>query len=43
LGRFPEEREVVSVGELAFEVLQMDGHRIDQVRVVKARKMGEKS
>ena len=43
LGRFPEEREVISVGELAFEVLQMDGHRIDQVRVVKARKMGEKS
>jgi CBS domain containing-hemolysin-like protein len=43
LGRFPEEREVISVGELAFEVLQMDGHRIDQVRVVKTRKMGEKS
>jgi CBS domain containing-hemolysin-like protein len=43
LGRFPEEGEVVSVGELAFEVLQMDGHRIDQVRVVKTRTMGQQS
>lgn len=42
LGRFPEEGEVIPVGELTFEVLQMDGHRIDQVQVVKTRKMREK-
>jgi CBS domain containing-hemolysin-like protein len=35
LGRFPEEGEVIPVGSLAFEVLKLDGHRIDQVRVVR--------
>jgi CBS domain containing-hemolysin-like protein len=35
LGRFPEEGEVIAVGNLAFEVLKLDGHRVDQVRVVR--------
>jgi CBS domain containing-hemolysin-like protein len=43
LGRFPEEGEVISVGELAFEVLHMDGHRIDEVRVVRTRPLEEQS
>lgn len=41
LGRFPEEGEVVSVGELSFEVLAMDGHRVDQVRVIGTASAGE--
>ena len=34
LGRFPEEGETVRVDEYVFEVVAMDGHRVDQVRVV---------
>ena len=33
LGRFPRPGEVVWVGEWAFEVLSMDGHRVDTVAV----------
>jgi CBS domain containing-hemolysin-like protein len=35
LGRFPEPGDVVAAGGFAFEVLRMDGHRVDQVRVVR--------
>ncbi len=35
LGRFPREGEVVDLGEFAFEIAQMDGHRVDQVRLVR--------
>jgi CBS domain containing-hemolysin-like protein len=35
LGRFPELGEVIRVGATAFEVLAMDGHRVDQVRVTR--------
>jgi CBS domain containing-hemolysin-like protein len=41
LGRFPEVGEVVSAGEVSFEVLAMDGHRVDQVRVVRATRAEE--
>jgi CBS domain containing-hemolysin-like protein len=34
LGRFPVEGEVIAVGPVAFEVLAMDGHRVDRVRVI---------
>lgn len=37
LGRFPDAGEVVRVDDWAFEVLQMDGHRIDRVRVLRPR------
>jgi CBS domain containing-hemolysin-like protein len=33
LGRFPQIGETIRVGEISFEVLAMDGHRVDQVRV----------
>lgn len=33
LGRFPYPGEVVRVDDWAFEVLQLDGHRIDRVKV----------
>jgi CBS domain containing-hemolysin-like protein len=33
LGRFPEVGEVIRVGTTGFEVLAMDGHRVDQVRI----------
>ncbi len=33
LGRFPRVGEVIRVGDTTFEVLTMDGHRVDQVRV----------
>ncbi len=36
LGRFPTEGEVLAVGELTFEVLKLDGHRVDQVRVTRS-------
>ena len=36
LGRFPEVGEVISSGDLVFEVIAMDGHRVDQVRVIRA-------
>lgn len=36
LGRFPEEGETIQAGRIAFEVVSMDGHRVDQVRLVSA-------
>jgi CBS domain containing-hemolysin-like protein len=41
LGRFPEVGEVVSAGEVSFEILAMDAHRVDQVRVVRATRAEE--
>ena len=41
LGRFPAEGEAVSVGDLTFEVLKLDGHRVDQVRVVRSARAEE--
>ncbi len=35
LGRFPEVGEVVPAGVFAFEVLEMDGHRVDRVRAIR--------
>ncbi|HSM44158.1 MAG TPA: hemolysin family protein [Acidimicrobiia bacterium] len=32
VGRFPEVGDVISEGPYSFEVLEMDGHRVDQVR-----------
>ena len=43
IGRFPEVGEVIAVGDFAFEVLRMEGHRVDQVRVIKTRHSGEQS
>ncbi|HEU4320538.1 MAG TPA: hemolysin family protein [Acidimicrobiia bacterium] len=34
LGRFPTEGEVIPAGPVSFEVLKMDGHRVDEVRVI---------
>lgn len=36
LGRFPGVGEVIAAGPFAFEVLSMDGHRVDQVRVIRS-------
>jgi len=36
LGRFPHAGEVIRVGATSFEVLSMDGHRVDQVRVTRS-------
>jgi CBS domain containing-hemolysin-like protein len=35
LGRFPVVGEIVRMDDTAFEVLAMDGHRVDQVRVTR--------
>lgn len=35
LGRFPEVGEVIRVGDTTFEVLNMDGRRVDQVRAIR--------
>jgi CBS domain containing-hemolysin-like protein len=35
LGRFPQVGELIRVGGTSFEVLAMDGHRVDQVRVIR--------
>ncbi len=35
LGRFPEVGDVIRVGRTSFEVLSMDRHRVDQVRVTR--------
>lgn len=35
LGRFPQVGEVIPAGPFAFEVLEMDGHRVDQVRAIR--------
>ncbi len=40
LGRFPGVGELVDVGDYLFEVTRMDGHRVDQVRLVR-RTAGE--
>jgi len=34
LGRFPVEGEMIPAGPMMFEVLSMDGHRVDEVRVI---------
>lgn len=36
LGRFPRQGEVVPYGSFRFEVVRMDGHRVDQVRVTRS-------
>ncbi len=41
LGRFPESGEVIRSGSVSFEVLAMDGHRVDQVRVTRESAGGE--
>ncbi|MGH8871155.1 MAG: hemolysin family protein [Acidimicrobiia bacterium] len=43
LGRFPQVGEVIRVGDTSFEVLSMDGHRVDQVRVTRVTGRGEES
>jgi putative hemolysin len=43
LGRFPEPGDIIAVGDLAFEVVQMEGHRVDQVRVIRTLRPGESS
>jgi putative hemolysin len=35
LGRFPAVGEMVRSGDAVFEVLSMDGRRVDQVRVIR--------
>lgn len=35
LGRFPSVGEVIATGPFAFEVLSMEGYRVDQVRVIR--------
>lgn len=37
LGRFPDVGEVVAAGQFSFEVIEMDGQRVDRVRAVPAR------
>jgi CBS domain containing-hemolysin-like protein len=37
LGRFPEEGEVISAGEFAFEVVEMEGPRVARVRAIPMR------
>jgi CBS domain containing-hemolysin-like protein len=41
LGRFPRVGEVIRVGDTSFEILAMDGHRVDQVRVVRLTDLDE--
>ncbi|MGH8916274.1 MAG: hemolysin family protein [Acidimicrobiia bacterium] len=43
LGRFPVVGELVGVGNVAFEILSMDGHRVDQVRVTRESDGDEES
>lgn len=43
LGRFPQVGEVIRVGDISFEVMAMDGHRVDQVRVTRDPGRGEAS
>jgi CBS domain containing-hemolysin-like protein len=35
LGRFPEVGELIRVGTIGFQVLSMDGHRVDLVRIIR--------
>ncbi|HSJ83015.1 MAG TPA: hemolysin family protein [Acidimicrobiia bacterium] len=41
LGRFPRAGEVIRVGDTSFEILAMDGHRVDQVRVIRLTDLDE--
>ncbi|MGH3649936.1 MAG: hemolysin family protein [Acidimicrobiia bacterium] len=41
LGRFPEPGELIHLDEITFQVLAMDGYRVDQVRVIRAAADGE--
>jgi len=41
LGRFPQVGEMVRVGDTSFEILAMDGHRVDQVRVTRITDLDE--
>jgi len=41
LGRFPRVGEVVRVGDTSFEILAMDGHRVEQVRVIRLTDLDE--
>jgi putative hemolysin len=41
LGRFPEPGEHVQVEGVIFEILTMDGYRVDQVRVMKTPHSGD--
>lgn len=43
LGRFPNVGEVIPVGSLAFEVVEMDGRRVDHVRVIRPASRDETS
>ena len=43
LGRFPEVGEVIRVEDTTFEILGMDGHRVDQVRVTRDTDRDEES
>lgn len=43
LGRFPEVGEVIGVDGLAFQVVELDGHRVDQVRVIRTAIPGDGS
>ncbi len=43
LGRFPEVGEVIRVGNTVFEVLAMDRHRVDRVRVTRDPVEGDAS
>jgi CBS domain containing-hemolysin-like protein len=41
LGRFPRVGEVIRVGDISFEILAMDGHRVEQVRVIRLADLDE--
>ena len=43
LGRFPVEGDVIPVGDIVYEVVSMDGHRVDQARVIRPRREEETS
>ncbi|HJQ76498.1 MAG TPA: hemolysin family protein [Acidimicrobiia bacterium] len=41
LGRFPEPGELIHIDEITFQVLAMDGYRVDQVRVIRTTADGD--
>ena len=41
LGRFPRVGEVIRIGDTSFEILAMDGHRVDHVRVIRLTDLDE--
>ena len=43
LGRFPEVGDFAAAGAVSFEVLEMDGHRVDQVRVIRSQRKDDGS